>query len=143
MPHAQVSTDRRSGEAARLFRGLSSRAVRLGAGARRDDVRWILGDPVGFSAEASEAGAETEMSTVANAWAAFILALEEARDLHHRGADAHTIADLLQHARELLDIIDDEIADGTPQTVADARAVLAQLRGRLESLEQDVMPIRH
>jgi hypothetical protein len=49
----------------------------------------------------------------------------------------------LRHARELLDIIDDEIADGTPQTVADARAVLAQLRGRLESLEQDVMPIRH
>jgi hypothetical protein len=84
------------------------------------------------------------MSTVANAWVAFIRALEDARDMQHRGADAHTIADLLRHARELLDIIDDEIAEGTPpQTVADARAVLAQLRGRLESLEQDVMPIRH
>jgi hypothetical protein len=43
----------------------------------------------------------------------------------------------------VLDIIDDEIADGTLQTVADARTVLAQLRGRLESLEHEVMPIRH
>ena len=83
------------------------------------------------------------MNTVANAWVAFIHALEDARDLQHRGADAYAIADLLRHARELLDIIDEEIADGTPQTVADARAVLAQLRGRLESLEQDVMPIWH
>jgi hypothetical protein len=83
------------------------------------------------------------MSTVADAWDAFMRALAEAQDLHHRGAEAHTIADLLRHARELLDIIDEEIADGTPQTTADARAVLAQLRGRLESLEQDVMPIRH
>jgi BMFP domain-containing protein YqiC len=55
----------------------------------------------------------------------------------------HTIADLLRHARELLDIIDDEIADVCGVPLADARAVLAQLRGRLESLEQDVMPIRH
>ena len=83
------------------------------------------------------------MSTVADAWDAFMLALEEAQDLHHRGAEADTIADLLRHAREPLDIIDEEIADGTQQTVADARAVLAQLCGRLESLEQDVMPTRH
>ncbi len=92
---------------------------------------------------AGNARTKAEMSTVANAWLAFIRALEEARDLQHRGADAHTLADLLRHARELLDIIDDEIADGTPQTVAGARAVLAELRGRLESLEQDVVPIRH
>jgi hypothetical protein len=83
------------------------------------------------------------MSPVTDAWTAFIRALAEARDLHDRGADAHTIADLLRHARDLLDIIDDEIADGTPQTVADARAVLAHLRGRLESLQQDVMPTKH
>jgi BMFP domain-containing protein YqiC len=83
------------------------------------------------------------MSAAANAWVAFIRALEDARDMQHCGAEAHTIADLLRHARELLDVIDDEIVDGTPQTVADARAVLAQLRGRLESLEQDVMPLRH
>jgi len=84
------------------------------------------------------------MSTVAKAWEAFLSAIEEARELHAAGAGSMAVAGLLQHARELLDIIDDEIADGTPpQTVAAARAVLAQLRGRLESLEQDVMPIRH
>jgi hypothetical protein len=88
-------------------------------------------------------GTEAEMSTVPNTWVAFIHALEDARDLQHRGADAHTVAGRLRRARELLDIIDDEIADGTPQTLADTRAVLAQLRGRLESLERDVMPIRH
>ena len=93
--------------------------------------------------ESTSTRSEAEMSTVSNAWVAFIRALEDARDLQHRGADAHTLADLLRHARERLDIIDDEIADGTPQTVADARAVLAQLRGRLESLEQDVMPTMH
>jgi BMFP domain-containing protein YqiC len=98
---------------------------------------------VGTTTERAEAEMSTVMSTVSNAWVAFIHALEEARDLQHRGADAHTLADLLRHARERLDIIDDEIADGTPQTVADARAVLAQLRGRLESLEQDVMPTMH
>jgi hypothetical protein len=93
--------------------------------------------------ESATARSEAEMNTVVDAWDAFMQALAETSDLHQRGADAYTIADLLRHARELLDIIDDEIADGTPQTVADARAVLAQLRGRLESLEHDVMPIRH
>jgi hypothetical protein len=83
------------------------------------------------------------MNTVADAWDAFMRALAETSDLHRRGPDPHTIADLLRHARELLDIIDDEIADGKPQTAVDARAVLAQLRGRLKSLEHDVMPIRH
>ena len=40
-------------------------------------------------------------------------------------------------------IIADEIIDEPSSTVADARAVLAQLRGRLESLERDVMPTKH
>ena len=52
------------------------------------------------------------MMQTPNALVAFIRALEDARDLQHRGADAHTIADLLRRARELLDVIDDEIADG-------------------------------
>lgn len=102
-----------------------------------------MANPRGVQVESATARAEAEMSTVADAWGAFMRSLEEAQDLHQRGANAHTIADLVRHARELLDIIDEEIADGTPQTVVDARAVLTQLRGRLESLEQDVMPIRH
>ena len=49
---------------------------------------------------ASVARTEAEMSTTANAWVAFIRALEDARDMQHRGAEAHTIADLLRHARD-------------------------------------------
>jgi hypothetical protein len=63
MPHAQVSTDRRSGEATRLFPGLPSRTMQGRSGARRNDLRRFLGDPLGLSAEASEAGAEAENLT--------------------------------------------------------------------------------
>ena len=70
-------------------------------------------------------------------------ALTETSELHRAGADANTIADLLRHARELLDIIEEEIADGSSATVGDARAVLAQLRERLESLERQVLPTTH
>jgi hypothetical protein len=100
-------------------------------------------DPRRFRRHAGHARVEAKTNTVAEAWDAFMRALAETSDVHRRGADPHTIADLLRHVRELPDIIDDKIADGTPTTVADARAVLAQLRGRLESLEHDVMPIRH
>ncbi len=55
-------------------------------------------------------------------------------------AEAHTIAELVLYARELLDIIAEEIIDQPKSTVADARAVLAQLRSRLESPERDIMP---
>jgi hypothetical protein len=83
------------------------------------------------------------MSTIEAASAAFLQAIAEARDLNRSGADLNAIAELLRHARELLDIIEEEIADGTGATVRDARAVLAQLRERLESLERDVMPTTH
>ena len=82
------------------------------------------------------------MST-ATAWYAFTRALEEARDLQERGADAYAVAELLRHARELLEIVEKETAGGSIKTVNEARAVLAQLRGRLETLERDVMPTRH
>lgn len=49
------------------------------------------------------------MSTIARAWDALMRALAEASELHRGGADANSIAELLQHARELLDIIDDEV----------------------------------
>jgi hypothetical protein len=45
------------------------------------------------------------MSTIARAWDAFMRALAEASELHRGGADARSIAELRQHARELLDII--------------------------------------
>jgi hypothetical protein len=83
------------------------------------------------------------MSILARAWEEFTRALDEARDLHERGAEPHTLAELLRYARELLDIIADEIVDEPSSTAADARVVLAQLCGRLESLERNVVPTRH
>jgi BMFP domain-containing protein YqiC len=83
------------------------------------------------------------MNTVARAWDALMRALAEASELHRGGADANSIAELLQHARELLDIIQQEMADQAVTLPGDARAVLAQLRGRLESLERDLKPVRH
>ena len=79
------------------------------------------------------------MSTVANAWVAFIRALEDARDLQHCGADALTIADLLQHARELLDIIDDEISVNGLEIPGDVRDGLAQMREHLATVERSLV----
>ena len=83
------------------------------------------------------------MSAIANAWDAFMRQLDEARDLHERGASANDLSELLRHARELLDIIEAEAAEQAIVIQSDARAALARLRGRLESLELDVMPTMH
>jgi hypothetical protein len=83
------------------------------------------------------------MSTLARAWDGFMQALAETSELQRRGADASTLAELLRHARELLDIIEGELSDQSITIPSDARAVLAQLRGRLESLEQQVLPTKH
>jgi hypothetical protein len=83
------------------------------------------------------------MITFARAWDEFARVIEEARDLRQRDADANVVAELLRYARDLLDIIADEIIDEPSSTVANARTVLAELRNRLTLLEQDVMPTRH
>jgi hypothetical protein len=83
------------------------------------------------------------MSTIARAWDAFMRTLAEASELHRGGANENNIAELLQHERELLDIIQQEMADHAVTLPGDACTVLAQLRGRLESLGRDVKPIRH
>jgi hypothetical protein len=93
--------------------------------------------------EASEAGAEAKMNKIERTWFAFMAAIDEARDLHQRGAGASELADLLRHARELLDIIETEVAAQSIAIPDNARGVLARLRGRLTYLEQDVMPTRH
>jgi len=43
--------------------------------------------------------------TVARAWVAFLQAIAEAQELHESGADRSVLADILQHAREVLEII--------------------------------------
>lgn len=83
------------------------------------------------------------MSTIEKAWTAFMAAIAEARDLHDRGGSDLEIADLLRHAHELIEIIEDEIAITPIAIPGAAGAVLAQLRGRLKLLERDVTPTRH
>ena len=76
------------------------------------------------------------MSTLAKAWDAFMQATEEAHALIFSGAEPHAIAELVRYARELLDIIESELADHAIAIPGAAGAVLAQLRGRLQSLEK-------
>jgi hypothetical protein len=52
------------------------------------------------------------MNTVARAWQAALTALEEARVLHERRGDAETVRDLPRHAREMIDVIEAELAEG-------------------------------
>lgn len=84
------------------------------------------------------------MSTLAEAWDAFMRAIDEARALANSGAEPLVTAEHVRHARDLLDIIEAKIAAHQIDISAGAAiAVLAQLRSRLESLEKDVMPTRH
>jgi hypothetical protein len=62
-------------------------------------------------------------------------AIAEAMALHASGAQPEAIQDLLQHARELLDIIQEEMVAGGPNVAEEARAGLEQLRARLIAAE--------
>jgi hypothetical protein len=79
------------------------------------------------------------VSTIANAWKAFLAAIAEVMSLQASGGDPAAIQDLLQHARELLDIIEDEIAAGGQDVPEEARAGLQQLRARLVAVETSLV----
>ena len=75
------------------------------------------------------------MNTVARAWQAAITGLKEARDLHESGGDAETVRDLLGHAREMIEIIEEEINSERerfpdPDVV---RMAAAELRKRVDA----------
>jgi len=70
-------------------------------------------------------------------------AIDDACHLHECGADPAEFADLLRHARDLLDILEEEAAAQSIPIPADAHAVLDQLRTRLAVLEKDVAASWH
>jgi hypothetical protein len=78
-------------------------------------------------------------TTIAMAWKTFLLAIDEAKELHASGASGAAVADLLQHARELLDIIDDEINLSGLAISGDVRDRLAQMRTRLATAERSLV----
>ena len=59
--------------------------------------------------------------------------------MHATGAAPAILMDLLQHARELLDIIDDEMAPNAVQVSDEIRTGLAYMRSRLELLEESLV----
>ena len=78
-------------------------------------------------------------STIARAWEAFLSAVAEAQHLHRSGGAAEAIQDLLQHARELLEIIDDEIALHGLSVPKWARDGFEHLRARLTAVESSLI----
>ena len=79
------------------------------------------------------------MTTIARAWEAFIVAVGEAQDLCRSGGATATIADLLQHARELLEIIEDEIALNGLSVPTEVRGGLEHLRAQLAAVERGLV----
>ena len=73
------------------------------------------------------------------AWQTFLSAIEEAKKLNASGASSAVVADLLQHARELLDIIDDEINLNGLVIPGNIRDGLAQMRARLATAERSLI----
>ena len=67
------------------------------------------------------------------------MAIEEARQLHAAGAGSMAVADLLQHTRELLDIIDDEINLNGIEIPGELQDGLAQMRERLATVERSLV----
>jgi hypothetical protein len=75
------------------------------------------------------------MTTIERAWEAFLAAVAEAKQVYGSGGATETVQDLLQHARELLEIIDDEIALNGLSVPAEVRGGLEHLRARLAAVE--------
>ena len=85
---------------------------------------------------------EPDPSPLGRAWDEFTQTIEEACGLTERGAERNEIAQLLCRARDLLDIIESEVADSYSVTPSGARAMVAQLRGHL-MLRKVVMRVRY
>jgi len=66
-------------------------------------------------------------------------AVAEAKHLHASGGSAATIGDLLRHARELLQIIEEEIALNGLSVPAEVRSGLEHLRAQLTAVESGLV----
>lgn len=66
-------------------------------------------------------------------------AVAEAQHLYQSGGATTAIQDLLQHARELLEIIDDEIALNGLSVPPEVRGGLEHLRAQLTAVESGLV----
>jgi hypothetical protein len=79
------------------------------------------------------------VTTIAKALEAFVGAVDEAQHLYRSSGSTATVQDLLQHARELLEIIDDEIALNGLSVPAEVRGGLEHLRAQLAAVERGLV----
>ncbi len=86
---------------------------------------------------------QTESSSLGIAWDDFMREIEEARALSECGAKRPAIDDAMRYVRQLLGVVELEIANSHVVTAVGARETLARLRDRLQSLESEVAPVRH
>jgi hypothetical protein len=86
---------------------------------------------------------EVTKSSLGVAWDDFTREIEDIRALSECGAKRPVLDEPMRHARELLNVIEREIAYTRVVTAAGISESLARLRDRLQSLEPDVMPARH
>jgi ElaB/YqjD/DUF883 family membrane-anchored ribosome-binding protein len=83
------------------------------------------------------------MSDAKFAWDAFMRVLAQITEASREGASSDDIHGLFQDARELLQIVEEEI-ENEPQEVRPAlRSALSTMRTRLEALDRDVEPPKH
>jgi len=78
-------------------------------------------------------------STIERAWEAFLAAIAEARQVYGSGGETETVQDLLQHARELLEIIENEIALNGLSVPPEVRGGLEHLRAQLTAVESGLV----
>jgi hypothetical protein len=71
---------------------------------------------------------------IARTSAAFMAAMREARDLTAAGAFGPELNEILIHARELLDIIDEHMLELDKAQYADAFALVGKMRSSLDAL---------
>ena len=81
------------------------------------------------------------MNTIAAAWDAFMRVLEEARGLQERGASANELWSCCAMRASCSTSIEAESAEQSIPIPSDARAVLAQLRGRRLNPDKALTPI--
>ncbi len=84
-----------------------------------------------------------QVNIIANCLNAFSKAIAEAVEIHGRGGDPAVVADLLQHAREVIGILEEEMKLNGITFPAEAGKVLDQMRDSLTKLESQVRPRTH
>jgi hypothetical protein len=83
------------------------------------------------------------MDTISRAWYTAVDAIQEARDIGQSGGNVEAVRDLLQHAREMVDVIETELTEGLVRA-ADLdviRMAAAELRKRVDAAAATLAPL--